>query len=1177
MPNVIINGAAGGSFTDQPGSDQITFGAAAATLTAGQGVDTVLGGSGQLLIDASADSNAISIQGGGGRLVYTGGAGTAAIDAGLSPTTILTGNGAISLVAGGQVLDVYSSDAWSGYYEFTPAAGDAISIAYNGSADDVVVTDHTTGSTVVVGQGFAYNQTDPGTLLAWNEPGVAIVGLTAATSIGSAGGLTTTDSTPVLTGTAPALSAVTVTTSAGVALSQPVVADALGNWQVALTQLPLGETDLVAHAAIDSSLPPFEMSEVAALQIVPSAPSVVGFTDGSGVQTGSGATFDLQPEIDGTTQAGTTVQVFNGSALLGDAAVTGTTWAYDPAADLPEGAYTLTAVATDPASGAASAASAPITLDVSLAPPTVDGFTDASGYETGGATIDHQPMISGATPDGAAVSVYENGALIGSAVTTGTAWSFTPSADLADGADAITAVATDPATGTSSAASAALVFTVEPSPPEIAALTGASGAYQSGATVADLDLTLTGAADPGTDVTVSDAGTVLGQAVLTGSTWTYALPAGLSYGPHALTAIDTDPSDGDVSAPSAELDFTFAPPPPVVSGVASSTDGVTSDTDPAIVGAAVAGDLVSVYDGATLLGSATADGSGDWQLTPAADLAYGAHVLTATDTAADGAATSLASQPDTITILAPPPLITMLDGAGTGTGQPLQAWVTADPDFTLSGTSLPGYTINLYDGSTLVGQSGAVGSDGAWSVTLGAGLSAGAHVLTATEYDSSGQVSEPSAALSVLVNPAPVASAGENPLGAAIQAAIAALVGNGVIYPQAGQPAPALPAGDVAGLSIDDTMSGQTVSVPGGTSFVSDIASGPVTVFGASGAQAAVATNGDLTYVAGTGSGLLLTDQSEGDVTLFGSSSGSSSIAAATGAGNDVFVVNAGAASLSGGAGANVFWLNGGSSTVDSSGVDTVIAGAGDETVTGGADTASAAPHSDFIFGGAGQLDFINVAGGSTVAGGSGSSTLLGGGGSALFFGGRAGGNVMVSGDATSTLVGGGAGDLIFAQGSGDDVLAATGDNTTLDGGTSTGSNLYFGGAGRNVIAAGLGNDTISGGAGSSTIFAGAGQDLVFGADGGGDIAAGTGNATLAGSSGAELYAFFDGRAGGDVVIYNYRPGVDHLTLKGYSDQSIATSLQTETVQAGSTHLLLSDGTRITFVGVSDFTAANLV
>ena len=127
------------------------------------------------------------------------------------------------------------------------------------------------------------------------------------------------------------------------------------------------------------------------------------------------------------------------------------------------------------------------------------------------------------------------------------------------------------------------------------------------------------------------------------------------------------------------------------------------------------------------------------------------------------------------------------------------------------------------------------------------------------------------------------------------------------------------------------------------------------------------------------------------------------------------------------------------------------------------------------------------------------------------------------------------------------------------------------------MIAAGRGADTIAGGEGSSTIFAGAGRDLVFAAGGGGDIVAGAGNATLAGGKGADLYAFFDGRAGGDVVIYNYRPGVDHLTLKGYTAQSVAKSLQSETVQSGSTHLLLSDGTQITFIGISDFKASNLV
>ena len=410
-------------------------------------------------------------------------------------------------------------------------------------------------------------------------PAPVVSGLTPDTDDGSSStdGVTS-DADPVIIGTAVAGDLVSVYD--GVTLLGSADADGTGAWQLtppaALAYGPhvLTATDTAADGSATSVA-----SDPDTIVIVPTAPSVVGFTDGLGPTTGSGATFDLQPEIDGTTQAGTTVQVFDGQTLLGDATVSGASWTYDPPVDLPEGSDTITAVATDPVSGVASAASAPLTLDVSLAAPTADSFTDSTGVETGGATLDHQPTLSGTTPAGAAVGVYENGALIGSAVVTGATWSFTPSVDLADGADSITAVATDPVSGASSAASAALVFTVEPAAPDLTELDGASGAYQSGATVADLGLVLSGTADPNTVVTVSDGADVLGQATSSGSTWTYTLPAGLSYGPHALTAVATDPSDGDVSDPSGELDFTFAPPAPVVSGLTPATDDGSSSTD----------------------------------------------------------------------------------------------------------------------------------------------------------------------------------------------------------------------------------------------------------------------------------------------------------------------------------------------------------------------------------------------------------------------------------------------------------------------------------------------------------------------------------------------------------------------------------------------------------------------
>ena len=64
-------------------------------------------------------------------------------------------------------------------------------------------------------------------------------------------------------------------------------------------------------------------------------------------------------------------------------------------------------------------------------------------------------------------------------------------------------------------------------------------------------------------------------------------------------------------------------------------DHITNDNTLTLTGTAEAGSTVKVYDGATLLGSATANGSGAWSYTTAA-LANGGHSLTATATDAAG-------------------------------------------------------------------------------------------------------------------------------------------------------------------------------------------------------------------------------------------------------------------------------------------------------------------------------------------------------------------------------------------------------------------------------------------------------------------------------------------------------------------------------------------------------------
>ena len=133
-------------------------------------------------------------------------------------------------------------------------------------------------------------------------------------------------------------------------------------------------------------------------------------------------------------------------------------------------------------------------------------------------------------------------------------------------------------------------------------------------------------------------------------------------GAHSLTATATDAA-GNTGAASTAL----ASPsirrrrlrPSITSfstdsGVAG--DGITNDNTLTLTGTAEANSTVKVYDGATLLGSATANGSGAWSYTTAA-LANGAHSLTATATDAAGntgaASSALAVTIDTTAPVAP--------------------------------------------------------------------------------------------------------------------------------------------------------------------------------------------------------------------------------------------------------------------------------------------------------------------------------------------------------------------------------------------------------------------------------------------------------------------------------------------------------------------------------------------
>src|SRR6185369_14606191 len=76
----------------------------------------------------------------------------------------------------------------------------------------------------------------------------------------------------------------------------------------------------------------------------------------------------------------------------------------------------------------------------------------------------------------------------------------------------------------------------------------------------------------------------------------------------------------------------------------SNSDNVTNITTPLFTGTAEAGALVQLLEGSTVLGTATADGAGNWNITSSV-LASGIHTITAR-------ATDLAGNPATSAALA---------------------------------------------------------------------------------------------------------------------------------------------------------------------------------------------------------------------------------------------------------------------------------------------------------------------------------------------------------------------------------------------------------------------------------------------------------------------------------------------------------------------------------------------
>jgi hypothetical protein len=494
-----------------------------------------------------------------------------------------------------------------------------------------------------------------------------------------------------------------------------------------------------------------------ALQTIDPSQAVISSV-GSAISGGTTST--TKPVIKGTADAGNIVVIYDGIRVVGSALVAANgTWSFTPTVDLKSGSHSFAAIATD-ANGNHGASSAVVNVTVAatvVAPvaPVITGLVDAVGAITGSitngmTTDDTRPTMNGKGVAGDTIKLYDGSTLIGSTVvkTDGT-WSVQPTAALSNGAHDLYATETN--TAGTSGHSTDISFKVDtstPATPATSVISNDSGTpIVAGGTTNDAHPDISGKGTAGDTITVYDNGKAIGSLIIPDSgNWSFTPSPDLPSGDNVITVIETNPA-GTSSGTSAPITVVVDTSKPATPAAPDMTDAngdtiysgdVITDTHPTLSGTGTAGHTITVYDGATVIGSTTIKSDGTWSFKPATDLSKGKHTITVVDTNQAGTS-SAHSDADIITITtatASAPVITNVADATTAhTGTVAAGGTTADSHPTISGTGTAGDTIYIYQNSALCGST-TVDSSGKWSLKLTGALTEGSHTMTATQFAS---------------------------------------------------------------------------------------------------------------------------------------------------------------------------------------------------------------------------------------------------------------------------------------------------------------------------------------------------------------------------------------------------------------------------------------------------------
>ncbi|MGZ5199356.1 MAG: Ig-like domain-containing protein [Telluria sp.] len=712
---------AAGSYTDGAGNSggagttpSITFDTLAPTVTITSDKPALkVGETAAITFTFSEDpGSSFTWDGTSGDLAISGGTLSAIAGSGTTRTATFTpaantNNGTASItIAANSYTDAAGNNG---------GAGTTPSLSFDTRAPTVAVTSDKTvmasGDTATIT--FTFSE-DPGSSFSWDD-------------VHQTGDLTVSGGTlGALSGTGTVRTA-TFTAGAGATASIAVTANSYA--------------DLAGNAGAGATSPTISLDTTP-----PDAPSTPVLS--AGMDSGTSSTDNLiksaVPTLTGTAEAGSTVKLYDGATQVGSGTADGSgNWSI-VTSTLGEGAHSITAKATD-AAGNTGLASGALALTIDTTKPTLTIASDAAALTIGQTatitfTFSEDPG-STFTDDDVVVSGGTLGAISGTGTTRTAVFTPTANTDSATASITVDAGKYTDAAGNDGLAGATPILAYDTHAPSVT-ITSDKPALKIGETAV---ITFTFSENPGAsfdsgDVVVS-SGTL---SAISGTgltrTATFTPTANSNNGSASITVGDglyTDAAGNPGHAgttPSLVFD-TLAPGAPSAPVLDSGSDSGTSNTDnltnvgtPKLVGTAEAGATVKLYDGATLVGTGTADVGGNWWIVTNT-LAEGAHAITATATDAAGN-TGASSGALSVTVdQTAPTLVITSDKSALLAGQAATITFTFSEDpggtFTSGDIAVSGGTLGALSGTgtsrTAVFTPDADTNSGTASITVAAG------------------------------------------------------------------------------------------------------------------------------------------------------------------------------------------------------------------------------------------------------------------------------------------------------------------------------------------------------------------------------------------------------------------------------------------------------------------------